>query len=265
MSLIRCAECKAKVSDKAASCPKCGAPIEISKKKQGRLLSTGCGYFIGMLIVCGLFIAVLLENNQEIDHPSAPSTDFTELGNNDIGLLPGVRIFLNTHDEFGTPTATQAIPDWAQGKRQSVVLSNGRILLFYLQGDKVVTIYEQDGKGGREKVWGGYSEGAEYMKDVPRQATNDIPEYKIISAINLNIGGKSADVLIPRLTRETSREERMRIAHAILKKEGLREICMFSTIDAQKAAYSSSFANANPNAKQGFLGAIDKDSGKFYD
>lgn len=180
-------------------------------------------------------------------------------------LLPEVRAFFQKHPEFGSPTGTQAFPDWVKGKRQGVVLSNRRILLFYLQDEKVLTVYEQDRNGGKSKIWGAYAEGAEYMKDVSRQATSNIPEYKVISAINLNIGGKGADVLIPSLTRNTPREERSRIAHAILKKEGLREMSMFSTLEAKKAAYSSSFAKGHPEAKKGFLGAIEMDSGKFYD
>lgn len=37
MALIKCKECGEQVSDKAASCPKCGAPIA-KKNKEQRLL-----------------------------------------------------------------------------------------------------------------------------------------------------------------------------------------------------------------------------------
>lgn len=69
-------------------------------------------------------------------------------------LLPGIRVFLDQHEEFGNPSGTQTISDWAQGKRQWVQFNTGRNLLFYLKGGKVVTVYEDDPELGRKKVWG---------------------------------------------------------------------------------------------------------------
>ena len=63
MALIRCAECKAEVSDTATACPKCGAPMEISKKKQKSQVSTGCGCLIVLLVVGGI-IAAFVANEQ---------------------------------------------------------------------------------------------------------------------------------------------------------------------------------------------------------
>jgi len=57
VALIRCAECKAKVSDKAISCPKCGAPVEISRKKGKSEIKTGPGCLILLLVAVGIFIA----------------------------------------------------------------------------------------------------------------------------------------------------------------------------------------------------------------
>jgi ribosomal protein L40E len=59
MALIRCTECKAKVSDKATTCPKCGAPVEISKKKQKSQISTGCGCLI-VLLAGGAIISAIV-------------------------------------------------------------------------------------------------------------------------------------------------------------------------------------------------------------
>lgn len=50
MALIRCPECRREVSDKAASCPHCGAPIAAKKEdvmirfpvSQGQLLNNKC-------------------------------------------------------------------------------------------------------------------------------------------------------------------------------------------------------------------------------
>lgn len=54
MAMLKCAECGAKISDKAASCPSCGAPRTanqaITKKR------IGCGTVV--LAVFGAFLAV---------------------------------------------------------------------------------------------------------------------------------------------------------------------------------------------------------------
>jgi len=218
---------------------------------------------IGGLIM-GLIMAVSDVNDQGTDSRSNTTKGNAETGNNGIDLLPGVRTFLSTHDEFGTPAATQAIADWAQGRRQRVRFTNYRSLLFYLKDGQVMTVYEDDTEGGRTKVWGSYPT-AEYMTDVSRVSEGSMPEYTIISAINLVAGGKHADVLIPSLSRRTPIEKRREIAFAIRKKEGLRSLSMYSTREAYKSDYSSSFAEQHPKARQGFLGSISLDSGEFQE
>lgn len=182
------------------------------------------------------------------------------------GILPGIRSFLNQNREFGSATTTQPVPDWAQGKRQRVQFTSGRNLLFYLKDGEVVTVYEDTEAEGRKKIWGSYSSGtAEYAKDVSRPEDGAIPEYTVISAINLLAGGKHADVLIPSLSRNTPRETRSEVAFAIQKKEGLRSLSMYSTREAYKADYSSSFAEQNPGASEGRLGSISMQTGTFSD
>lgn len=70
------------------------------------------------------------------------------------GLLPAVRSFLQEVDHgFGPAIFAGAAPNWAKGPRQVVSFASGQTLLFYIDGDKVVSVYEQ-GAGGRRKVWG---------------------------------------------------------------------------------------------------------------
>jgi len=180
-------------------------------------------------------------------------------------ILSGIQAFLTKHKEYGSPTGTQSVPDWAKGKRQRVQFTTGRNLLFYLKDGVVVTVYEDDSRGDRKKIWNSYSGTAEYMKDVSRKPAGSIPEYTVISAISLLAGGKQADVLIPSLTRQTPRDTRSRIAFAILKKEGLRCLSMFSTREACKAAYSDSFAKQHPDASDDYLGGISMNTGTFED
>lgn len=265
MALIRCTECKAKVSEKADACPKCGAPVEKSGKKQKKQISTGCGCLIVILVIGGLIMAISVVN-QDTDSRPRTTTGKLDASEAGINLLPGVRSFLRTHDDFGTPSATETIPDWAQGKRQRVRFTNGRSLLFYLKDGKVITVYQDDAEEGRTKVWGsGSTSTAEYMTDVSRTSEGSIPDYTIISAINLLAGGKHADVLIPSLSQRTPIERRREIAFEIRKKEGLRTLSMYSTNEAYKAAYSSSFAEQHPKASQGFLGSIALESGEFQE
>jgi len=180
-------------------------------------------------------------------------------------LLPGIQSFLKTHSEFGTPTTTQDIPNWTEGKRQRIQFTSGRNLLFYLKDGVVVTVFEDNSEGDRKKIWTSYSGTAEYMKDTSQKSTGAIPQYTIISAINLVAGGKFADVLVPSLTRETPRDTRSEIAFAIRKKEGLRCLSMYSTREACKASYSSSYAEQHPDASNGYLGGISMNTGKFED
>lgn len=71
MALIKCKECGDQVSDKAASCPKCGAPV--AKKNKG---PSGCMMvlliFVGVLILL-LFIGKV-SNKQEAPSQTVSST-----------------------------------------------------------------------------------------------------------------------------------------------------------------------------------------------
>lgn len=72
MALIRCAECKARMSDKASACPKCGAPLEVSEKKQKARISNGCGCLIICLVVGVIFAAAASTNKSNALGSTAP-------------------------------------------------------------------------------------------------------------------------------------------------------------------------------------------------
>lgn len=74
------------------------------------------------------------------------------------GMLPAVAAFLDEHPEFGKAAEVEQMPDWAQGQRQGVITTGDggrKSLLFYLKGEAVQTVYQQDATG-RRKVWGDY-------------------------------------------------------------------------------------------------------------
>lgn len=74
MAIIRCAECKAKVSDKATTCPKCGAPIVIPEKKKSAI--GGCGFVALLLIIGGMI--VLLSQSNDGNSKSSPTASTSE-------------------------------------------------------------------------------------------------------------------------------------------------------------------------------------------
>lgn len=60
MALMRCKDCKAKISTKATQCPKCGAPVAPKEKKK-----SGCGLAVVMLIVAiGAIVAVTKDGSE---------------------------------------------------------------------------------------------------------------------------------------------------------------------------------------------------------
>ena len=68
-------------------------------------------------------------------------------------VLPGIQEFLRQHKEFGSPSRTQSMPDWWQGKRQRIQSTNGRNLLFYLKDGRVVSVYEDTKTESRKRIW----------------------------------------------------------------------------------------------------------------
>jgi len=74
MALIRCSECKAKISNKAVSCPKCGAPVEATKVKKKH---SGC---LGVIVLLFLVFGVIGIISSSVDKkpkpkPSSPASE----------------------------------------------------------------------------------------------------------------------------------------------------------------------------------------------
>jgi hypothetical protein len=73
MALIKCTECGKEISDKAKTCPSCGAPVVTPKTKATKALS-GC---LGIIIVLSLALIVLLAivgKSSSGDAATAPAT-----------------------------------------------------------------------------------------------------------------------------------------------------------------------------------------------
>ena len=182
---------------------------------------------------------------------------------NQLSLLPEIKDFLTEHREYGNPVAVEAVPNWAEGKRQRVTLEiSGKrnSLLFYIKDDRVVTIYE-DGVNGRKKIWSDY-EPVESSIPKDRNETEVLPSYTVLSSTKKMSGGKFGDILIPSFSRKIPVKKRETIFRAISSKEGIEDVSFYSTNDAYKANISASFLKSHPDAlRKGLLGLLQ--GGKF--
>jgi hypothetical protein len=199
---------------------------------------------------------------RELEQASSQSNN-TQTAQN-LKVLPEISSFLSEHPEYGTPVAIQAVPDWAQGKRQRVVLEYGGTedsLLFYIKDDKVVTVY-RDGSSGREVVWG---TTADYTPAPERteQSSVAIPAYTVLFTVNQASDGlKYGDVLIPSLSRATPQAKVEKAAQAIAEKEAIANMSIYSTRAAYQANDSESYNQAHPGAlEKGYLGSYT--NGRF--
>jgi hypothetical protein len=164
-----------------------------------------------------------------------------------ISIMPEVKTFLEKAPQ-GKPTATQSVPDWAEGLRQRVIFSNGKSLLFYIKGNEVVTVYS-DGAEGRTEI---FRKATEPQNKVVPKLAKPSASYAII-----DLTGSHADVLVLNgFTQATPRAMREKFAYEILKREKLTSLSLYMSKEAMKADYSASYAKQNPQAKRGALGSI---------
>lgn len=92
--------------------------------------------------------------------------------------------------------------------------------------------------------------------------TFQMPQYQVLDEVRLINGSLYADVLIPGYSKDTDQEVLKKAALTLAKEKGYDEISLYSTEDAKKANFSSSFLEKHPDALvQGYLGSYKK--GKF--
>lgn len=175
-----------------------------------------------------------------------------------LALISEVGVFLKSHSDLGRPVASQDVADWSNGRRQRVSFDSGRSLLFYTEGGRVVTVWEDTPGRGRVVIWGeASSPRTAAVKERPAEA--DLPAYRVLSAVNKVSGaGRFGDVLVAGMSRNTSARKREALARRIGTKEGLSSVSLYSTEEAYKANISESFSKAHPNAmRRGYLGSLD--------
>ena len=164
-----------------------------------------------------------------------------------ISIMPEVKAFLDKSPQ-GKPTATQSVPNWAEGLRQRVIFSNGKSLLFYIKGNEVVTVYSDDAEGRKEI----FRKATVAQNKVVPKLTKPSASYTII-----DLTGSHADVLVLNgFTQATPRVTREKFAYEILKREKLTSLSLYTSKEAMKANYSASYAKQNPQTKLGVLGSI---------
>ena len=83
-----------------------------------------------------------------------------------------------------------------------------------------------------------------------------IPKYEILDKVNLISGKKYADILIASYSLGTPADTIEGVLNVIAEKEKLDEIGLYCSHVAMKAAYSSSYADENPEALKCCLGSF---------
>ncbi len=204
-------------------------------------------------VVCGTVLAGMVAGFLSIGFPASVVAQSAL----NPPLLSEVRVFLGVHQEFGKPSSTQSVPDWAEGTRQRVTFDSRRSLLFYTKEGRVVTVYEEVAGAGRKIVWGATEQ---YVASTlpARTAVAGLPAYKVLFSVQkFGGGGRLGEVLVASLSRTTPAKTREEIARQIASKEGFTEVSLYSTKDSYKANSSEAFSKAHPGAmKRGFLGMI---------
>lgn len=173
MALKPCRECGKAVSTDASKCPHCGTPHPTSKFSRG---ARGCLWVIGVVFALGI-LSTLVPETEDVDSTaqqtspvpvvqsspvaspadpaqtainkwltswskaqasSARETCEKEAGCDPAKYAPEAR----PETSFGWDGAQsiQRIEDWAKGPRYQVA-ANGRTLLVYLEGLKIVGVY----------------------------------------------------------------------------------------------------------------------------
>ena len=91
MSLIKCSECGNEVSDKAAACPKCGAPVQIEKTsaKKSSGVGGGFGIFIAVMVLLLLVVLFPSHNKSKVEKRGIHYPDLTPIAGNGWELKGG--------------------------------------------------------------------------------------------------------------------------------------------------------------------------------
>jgi hypothetical protein len=80
MALIKCRECGTEISNKAAACVKCGAPLKVKGK-------TGCLPVLAGLLVLGFVIGVISNHSPSHSDKSEPKTEAEACKKDDLQCL----------------------------------------------------------------------------------------------------------------------------------------------------------------------------------
>ena len=100
---------------------------------------------------------------------------------------------------------------------------------------------------------------AAVVEEVPALA------YEIMDEVQLDAGGRFADVLVESLSRDTPAAERERVARMIKEREKLKGVALYCSQEAMHADYSAAFARKNPEALECVLGSIDESGDAYFE
>ena len=103
MGLIRCPECKKKISNKAISCPKCGFQPDQSAQISPKARGCGC-IAIVLLVACIAVVIVALQpsGHQQASHGSTRSPSPNKQSTPETELPDHIQYVITNDDTTGT-------------------------------------------------------------------------------------------------------------------------------------------------------------------
>lgn len=121
----------------------------------------GCVVTLVALFVIAFSIAVCMNPGGPSGNRGAAPAPAASAEPSGPSLLPEVRDWFAAHGDFGRPTRSEDIPDWARGKRQAVTNDAGQRLLIYIKDGEVETVYDTTPGHDRVILWGDYDRSTE--------------------------------------------------------------------------------------------------------
>lgn len=123
MATFDCPDCKNKVSDKAASCPKCGrvfTPEEIKKISSGQNTAAGCGCLLIILFAVAIWFFSSSGDNTETSTAPKPTEQATTAVKNYKGLGLTPTELCNGMNDFAKQVKVRGFQVYMPQKTESI-------------------------------------------------------------------------------------------------------------------------------------------------
>jgi hypothetical protein len=125
MALVICPECKNAISDKASSCPKCGAPVDLQKIKENKSKTNkGCLYAIGIIFAIWIIVSISTSTDQ-----SNNTTDTTVNSSENEVQDHTIEAFVYAQEQIEKQIKSPSSAEWPTAS-ESLLHQKGNIYTF---------------------------------------------------------------------------------------------------------------------------------------